>query len=184
MKKILIVTFIMCISISLVACNKESKSIDNKSANNQNIITVEEAKDIAISHANLASDQVSILKEEYTSDNGIPKYDIEFFHKNKEYDYVINATTGEIIEYDNELEDFITEQQENTTNNKISVDEAKEIALKHSNLIMDQVKFIKEEYSNDNGIDKYEIDFSYNNTEYKYEINAKNGEILEFEKDK
>ena len=49
---------------------------------------------------------------------------------------------------------------------------------------MDQVKFIKEEYSNDNGIDKYEIDFSYNNTEYKYEINAKNGEILEFEKDK
>ena len=35
----------------------------------------------------------------------------------------------------------------------------------------------------DNGIQKYEVEFYYNNREYSYEINANTGDILGYEQD-
>ena len=32
-------------------------------------------------------------------DNGIQKYDVEFYYGNKEYDYEIDASTGKILSY-------------------------------------------------------------------------------------
>ena len=67
--------------------------------------------------------------------------------------------------------------------NTISFDEAKQIALQHANLSDNQVTFIKVSQDYDDGINKYEIEFYYNNTEYDYEINAYSGEILKFDYD-
>ena len=47
--------------------------------------------------------------------DGVEKYDIEFYHGNKEYDYEIKAADGTILEYDQEIEDYTIEQT--TTNN-------------------------------------------------------------------
>ena len=69
------------------------------------------------------------------------------------------------------------------SNNKITIEEAKSIALKHSNLDESQVSFMKAKYEFDDGIGKYEIEFYYNFKEYEYEINASNGEIIKYKMD-
>ncbi|WP_297714607.1 PepSY domain-containing protein, partial [Clostridium sp.] len=79
----------------------------------------------------------------------------------------------------------------NNTNNinninsavNISEEQAKEIALKHAGVTSDQVSFIKVEMDLDNGIQKYDIEFYYNNIEYSYEIDTNTGDILSYERD-
>ena len=152
----------------------------NSTVNSNNKITIEEAKSIALKHSNLDESQVSFMKAKYEFDDGIGKYEIEFYSNNNKYEYEINAKTGDIISYDYDIEKHLTSQQ---INDKITIEEAKSIALKHSNLDESQVSFTKAKYEFDDGIGKYEIEFYYNFKEYEYEINASNGEIIKYKMD-
>ena len=156
----------------------------------QNTISFDEAKQIALQHANLSDNQVTFIKVSQDYDDGINKYEIEFYYNNTEYDYEINAYSGEILKFDYDAEYYnpsntisYSNSQSSSTQNLISSDEAKNIALQHANLTDNQVTFIKVSQDYDDGINKYEIEFYYNNTEYDYEINAYSGEILKFDYD-
>lgn len=194
MKKIALVTIILVACISLIGCNKSSAP-NNQNSNNSKI-TMEQAQEIALKHAKLTSDQVSFIKTDTELENGIEVYNIEFSYENKEYDYKINSSNGEIIEYDSDIEDYdITQQQatkenksvtpnnQNSNNSKITVEKAKEISLKHANLKDNQVVFDKTEMDYDNGVQIYDIEFHYNNIEYNYEIDANTGNILSYSQD-
>ena len=201
MKKVVLATIIISVSMSLVGC-KNSKTLNNGNETNKKV-TIEQAKEIALKHANLTSDKVSFIRTETDIDNGVEKYDIEFYYENKEYDYEINAANGEIIEYDYDVENYnipTKEDSNNIVNNQqsnnidgnqqlnpyetsITVEEAKEIALKHANLTSTQVSFVKSEFDFDDGVKKYDIEFYYNNREYNYEIDANTGRILSYEQD-
>ena len=157
-----------------------ANNASNSTVNSNNKITIEEAKSIALKHSNLDESQVSFIRSEYDFDNGIEKYEIEFYYNNNKYEYEINAKTGDIISYDYDIEKHLTSQQ---INDKITIEEAKSIALKHSNLDESQVSFMKAKYEFDDGIGKYEIEFYYNLKEYEYEINASNGEIIKYKMD-
>lgn len=181
MIKILILTSIISLSTFFTSCG----NVDYNKTNNSSEITLEEAKKIALKHSNLEGSQVSFIKAKYELDDGIGKYDIEFNYNNQEYDYEINASNGSIIEYDYDIENYSIQQQTNSdSNSKITLEEAKNIALKYSNLEGNQVSFIKAEYELDDGIGKYDIEFYYNNKEYDYEIDASNGDIIKYEIDK
>ena len=201
MKKVVLATIIISVSMSLVGC-KNSKTLNNGNETNKKV-TIEQAKEIALKHANLTSDKVSFIRTETDIDNGVEKYDIEFYYENKEYDYEINAANGEIIEYDYDVENYnipTKEDSNNIVNNQqsnnidgnqqlnpyetsITVEQAKEIALKHANLTSSQVSFVKSEFDFDDGVKKYDIEFYYNNREYNYEIDANTGRILSYEQD-
>ena len=201
MKKVVLATIIISVSMSLAGC-KNSKTLNNGNETNKKV-TIEQAKEIALKHANLTSDKVSFIRTETDIDNGVEKYDIEFYYENKEYDYEINAANGEIIEYDYDVENYnipTKEDSNNIVNNQqsnnidgnqqlnpyetsITVEEAKEIALKHANLTSSQVSFVKSEFDFDDGVKKYDIEFYYNNREYNYEIDANTGIILSYEQD-
>ena len=160
--------------------NNIANNASNSTVNSNNKITIEEAKSIALKHSNLDESQVSFMKAKYEFDDGIGKYEIEFYSNNNKYEYEINAKTGDIISYDYDIEKHLTSQQ---INDKITIEEAKSIALKHSNLDESQVSFMKAKYEFDDGIGKYEIEFYYNFKEYEYEINASNGEIIKYKMD-
>lgn len=192
MKKIGLAIIIISIGMSLAGCNN-STTLNNGSEANKKV-TIEQAKEIALKHANLTSDKVSFIRTETDIDNGVEKYDIEFYYENKEYDYEINAANGEIIEYDYDVENYNipTKEESNNTANKqqsnlgetsITVEEAKQIALEHENLTSEQVSFVKSELKFEDGIKKYDIEFYYNNREYSYEIDANTGSILSYEQD-
>ena len=68
------------------------------------------------------------------------------------------------------------------SDNQIDAAEAEAIALKHAGFT-DDVTALHTEYNIDNGIAKYEVQFIHGNWEYDYNINAKTGSILSFDKD-
>ena len=188
--------------------NSNNDSSNNSSVHSQasNKITIDEAKEIALEHAGLTKDKVTFLATESEIDNGTEKYDIEFYYNGTEYDYEISAVDGKIIKYDNDINEDNNQNnianstqnntQSNTQNNSvnkaqnntnntagISGDKAKEIALKHAGLTSSQVSFKRTELDHDDGIQKYEVEFYYNNKEYSYEIDANTGNILSYEQD-
>lgn len=191
MKKLLPIIMIS-IAMSISGCNNKDIN-DNINKSDTRKVTLEQAKEIALKHANLINDQVSFIRAETDLDNGIEKYDIEFYHENIEYDYEINVANGEIIEYDHDVENYNINNKQTPIRNIggateeqgkiISVNQAKEIALKHANLTSDQVTFGKSELDFDDGIQKYYIEFYYNNREYSFEIDANTGKVLANEKD-
>ena len=75
---------------------------NNNQSNVNNIakISVEEAKQIVLSHAGLTSNQVTFKRTELDFDYGIQKYEVEFYYNNREYNYEIDANTGDILAYE------------------------------------------------------------------------------------
>ena len=85
--------------------NNRNNSNTNGSNNNGNNATtasipLDEAKNIALTNANLTEDAVKFLKTELDHENGVLVYEIDFTYDTYEYDYKIDANTGEIVSYD------------------------------------------------------------------------------------
>ena len=66
-------------------------------------ISVEEAKQIALSHAGVGS--ANFTKVQLDTEDGIRVYEIEFKVGNVEYDYDIDASTGAIVSSSSEIDD-------------------------------------------------------------------------------
>lgn len=66
----------------------------------------------------------------------------------------------------------------------IGEEKAKALALKKAEIGAEGVKFDRVELDRDNGIWQYEVDFRQGDFEYDIDINAENGEILSFEKER
>ena len=141
MKKILLTTIIMGMGAGLIGCTQASQNSSQTAQNNTQTvqsnesvntqtdntvanenkgskITLDEAKKIALNHANLTSKEVSFINAEADMDNGVEFYDIEFYNNNKEYDYEISAADGKIIEYDYDVEGY--GESTNVSNNNSS----------------------------------------------------------------
>ena len=73
--------------------------------------------------------------------------------------------------------------KDNTVSAKITSDEAISKALEDAGLKKDEVKFLRSELDRDDGILKYEVEFTKDGIEYEYDINADTGEILWVDKD-
>lgn len=92
----------------------------------QELITEESAKSSALAHAGLTADQVTFTKSKLDHDDGRRVYEVEFRIGNSaEYDYEIDAYSGEIISYDYDLKDSPSSGSGST----ISEEEAKSLAL-------------------------------------------------------
>lgn len=146
-------------------------------------ITQAQAQEIALSHAGYALADVTMLKAELDKDDSIVEYEVEFLVGNQEFDYEINASTGEITSFDNEVETpkLATPPATTTTTTAttvISEQEAKEIALSHAGVQESEISRLTIELDEDDGIQEYEVEWSVGKTEYEYEINALTGAIL------
>ena len=188
MKKSATVLFLIAILvISLTACRAAENS-EQKATEPKQSLTAQEARDIALTHAGLSADAVTFGRTEYDVDDGVPEYEIEFHADGWEYDYEIHAETGEIRSSDKEKEDdrpaAPTEPAPTEATQKITAEEAENIALNHAGLTRDQVRFDRTEYDKDDGVPEYEIEFHADGWEYDYEIHAETGKILSSEKDR
>ena len=141
----------------------DDKSYNSNNTSNNTNITKDEAKQIALNHANVSN----IYDYEIELEDN--KYEIEFKTDDKEYEYEISLT-GKIIKYS-------IDSNYKKPNPIITKDEAKQIALNHANVsnIYD--------YEIELDDNKYEIEFKSDNKEYEYEINATTGKIIEYEID-
>lgn len=78
---------------------------DDASSNaNSKLLTREEAINIALKHAGFKESEVLNLTAELDNEMLRSEWEVEFDKDNFEYSYDINATTGEIIKSDKELD--------------------------------------------------------------------------------
>ena len=138
-------------------------------------ITPDEAKQAALDHAKLTAEQVIFTQAKLDYDDGRAVYDIEFYSGNKEYDYEIDANSGKVLEFDYDIENFDI----SSVQVKLSLDEAKAVALKNAKLSENDVVFTKAKLDYDDGRAVYDIEFYSGNKEYDYEIDANTGKILD-----
>ena len=65
-----------------------------------NYITEEQARAAALEHAGVAEADAQFLSVRLDYDDGRAEYDVEFLHGTEEYDYTIDALTGEVLSMD------------------------------------------------------------------------------------
>ena len=143
-------------------------------------ITADEAKKIALAHAKLAQKDVTFVKVELERENNRLVYDVEFYSGNVEYDYDIDAVSGEIVSSDFDIENYSIPAQQTTATPAadIGIEKAKEIALAHAGLSNDRVSFVKAKLDYEDGVKVYEIEFKVGNVEYEYDIRVSDGAII------
>ena len=113
-------------------------------------------------------------------DDRTPHYDIEFVSGGYEYEFEIDAKSGKILEFDRERVD---KKPSVDTSKFISVEEAKAAALKRASLDASKVTFTKAELDIDDRTPHYDIEFVSGGYEYEVEVNAKNGRIIDFDRE-
>mgnify|MGYP001146856970 CR=1 FL=1 len=68
-------------------------------------IGIDRAKTIALEHAGFREDEVRFSKAKLENDDGWTVYEVEFYKDGMEYEYKMEASTGEILEYDMDRDD-------------------------------------------------------------------------------
>jgi len=146
-------------------------------------ITEEKAKSIALDHAGVSSTDVSYIYTELDYEKGQQIYNVEFMTNTyDEYDYEILMENGTIVAayYEKKSRPL----PGNKDNKEITIEQAKEFALKDADLKPEQVTFLKEKVDWNDGIKVYEVEF-YTDTfqKYDYDIDAATGEVLAWDFD-
>lgn len=77
----------------------------NQGNSNGSYIGYDAALQAACKHAGVNVSQVTRLENELDHDDGVARYEISFHVGNMEYEYEINATTGQILKYESERDD-------------------------------------------------------------------------------
>ena len=135
-------------------------------------ITLSEAKKIALDDAG-CKDKVSFTEETLVS-GGIktPYYRLVFADAKTQWTYRIDAVLGTVLE---------KQQKEIVTTDFISLEEAKEIALKDAGLneATQKIVFTREELSRNSGKPCYILEFYTAKKQYSYKVDAKDGSIME-----
>ena len=135
-------------------------------------ITLSEAKKIALDDAG-CEDKVSFTEDTLVS-GGIktPYYQLVFADAKTQWTYRIDAVLGTVLE---------KQQKEIVTTDFISLEEAKEIALKDAGLneATQKIVFTREELSRNSGKPCYILEFYTAKKQYSYKVDAKNGSIIE-----
>ena len=103
-------------------------------------------------------------------------YDVEFYADGVEYDYEIDAETGEIISKDFDAERY----GNNSSGTMIDEVEAEDIALLDAGVSGDDTEYFRTKMDRDHGRIVYEIEFSDGHHKYEYSIAADGGRILEY----
>lgn len=154
---------------------------------NQMLIGKKEAKNIALADAGISSDDISIIRVELDFDHGSFEYEVEFYLEGNEYEYTIDGKTGEIISKDTDYQKSVRVPSKNqqtqllAEQDTISLETAKEAALRSAGLSETEVTFTKTKLDREDGILIYEIKFYSAEAEYEYEINAVNSKVVSME---
>ena len=176
------------------------------SASDKAYIGEAEAKAAAVAHAGVKEAEITRYEVEMDYERGTMVYEIEFHHNGREYDYDIDAVTGEVLWSDAERDDDYrpAKQPQNSQNEQpkeqqnsqqqskpasaddgyIGKEAAKAAALAHAGLSESQVNRMKCELDREDGRVVYEIEFKCDGMEYEYEIEASSGSVLKYDKER
>ncbi|MBQ2847268.1 MAG: PepSY domain-containing protein [Clostridia bacterium] len=164
-------------------------------------VTLDEAINLALEHAKVTKEDAKFTKTQLDNDDKTANYEIEFNAGDKEYDYEVAVSDGRILKSEVEALRSAPAKVDTTkaspdasepapsapakeNSGYISVDEAKQTALKAAGVAAEDAVFEKAEFDGNDLIPNFDVEFYANGYEYDYEINAKDGKVLASEKEK
>lgn len=154
---------------------------------NTAFISKEEAKTNLAKHISVDEEDIYFENVDFEMDNN--QYEVDFYYNNQEYEAKIDAKEGKIIYTDYPLNSTNTttnngngNQNGNSTQQEITLEEAKQIALNHANLNENDVTLVKAEIDHD-GDGMYEIEWRDATYEYEFDI-SRTGNVLHYDKDR
>ncbi|MBQ9960656.1 MAG: PepSY domain-containing protein [Firmicutes bacterium] len=183
--------------------------IQSQAASGKNGIDSEKATAIALENAGFKQEEAVNLVTKFDLEDGRKAYEVDFYAGGFEYDYLIAASDGVILEAKREAmdaEDYreaglenpnakvpaktpaqstqTTKPAQNSgTSNYIGTDKAKSIALQKAGVASSDATFTKAKLDKDDGVYVYEIEFISGAYEYEVEINATSGKVLDYDID-
>ena len=178
-KKILSIALlsIMVLGVS-VATNAKSKNKYNRNIASNSYIGVNRAMNIALKKVPGANSS-HMKKIHLDRENGRMVYEGEIYYNGQEYEFDIDAVTGDIVKWKVEGVSNNSPYANSNANNSqnITIEKAKSIALAQVRGA-NQSHFGKIELDHDHGRAIYEIEIFYNNSKYEFDIDASTGEIV------
>ena len=178
-KKILSIALlgIMVLGVSVTA-NAKSRNKYNRNIASNSYIGVNRAMNIALKKVPGANS--SHVKEIHLDrENGRMVYEGEIYYNGQEYEFDIDAVTGDIVKWKVDGVSNNSGYVNNNVNNSqtITMEKAKTIALAQVPGA-NQSHFGKIDLDYDHGRAVYEIEIFYNNSKYEFDIDASTGEII------
>jgi uncharacterized membrane protein YkoI len=173
--------------INLLILNRQVELVGVSSsgrASSSAYIGENRAKSIALADAGISETTATFSKIELDFDDRRMVYEVEFYTSDAEYEYEIDALTGQIVSRDidpRRQPQAGSSGSGNAAETYIGEAKAKLIALSHAGLSESAVTFIKVELERDDGRMVYDVEFYSGRTEYDYEIDALSGAILEYD---
>ena len=150
------------------------------SASQSAYIGLEAAKQAALNHAGVSASQATFLEAEYDYDDGRMVYEVEFHVNGTEYEYEIDAQTGDVVKHKTEQNGTNTGGSSANTSSYIGESAAKAAALKHAGVSESSTKYCNAWLEYDDGRPEcYEVEFMANNTRYEYKIALTSATVLE-----
>ena len=162
----------------LAALSVEELSQMAKSQASQMPIGRDKALEIAKTHAGL-TDAGLTWEVDPELDEVPPHYEVELHQGGQEYEYKIQAYTGEVLYSNTQQDDDDDSAPAVTGTTDIGTEKAKSIALEAAGVTASQVQNLRVERDYDDGRLEYEIEFYVGSTEYDYVISGVDGTILE-----
>lgn len=154
------------------------------SASQSAYIGPEAAKEAALKHAGVSASDATFVEAEYDYDDGRMVYEVEFHVKGTEYDYEIDAQTGEVVKYKTEQNGTNTGGSSANTSSFIGESAAKAAALSHAGVSESSTKYCNAWLEYDDGrAECYEVEFMAGNTRYEYKIALTSATVLESERE-
>lgn len=157
------------------------------SASDKAYIGADKAKEIAFAHAGVKAADARDIEADLDYEKGRMLYEVEFDANGREYDYDIDALTGEVVRHKNHADDDFRPAAEKPAPatpaevpgttvpaDRIGADRAKEIAFAHAG-VSDPYD-VEVDYEEDDRT--YEVDFEKDGVDYEYRIDAYTGEVL------
>ena len=173
--------------ISLIASSRslsDSSVSQTGTASSKAYISVDDAKSAAYAHAGVSASDVTFVKTDFDSEHGVMVYEVEFYAGSGEYEYDINAQTGEVVKYSRESKTTSVPSTSTTTSGNYIVEAAaKTAALSHAGVSEADVCWLQADFDRDDGVYVYELEFAANGLKYDYSVNALTGEIVKFEQE-
>ena len=151
--------------------------------NAESYISAEKARQAALDHAGVAAADAVFLQTKLDRDGARVCYDVEFYSGNTEYDYDIDASTGSVVSFDHELDNYTihtADSQTTVQEELITAARAQEIARGRAPA---GAQVVKCELDRDDGRYVYEIELRNGPAEYECDVNAVTGVILKWEAD-
>lgn len=95
---------VMCGVLAVLSgCASKTDQTGNGS---RNYLTMEEVKAVVLENAGYSEEQVRFVRIHLDTDDGAAEYEVEFLCETAEYDYEVNARTGEILSVNFEIGDY------------------------------------------------------------------------------